>query len=291
MYFTEEQKEALKIAFALDPYPSQSSMEFLSQELGLETRSISNWFHNHRMRLKQQLPQGIDNLLANREGGQSTFDPVKFRLLMHQRMLEMQSPEEAAANSSSVTSLLRQFSSFQHHSGSNPGSPLTSSGLDLSYKRDGEDDDKDSIAESARSGDDREDENSNNHSETGGHVTPVTQSIMGISSSGGGGSGSRSRRKPAAPQWVRPEWNKVDAADSAEGGPAPGVAGTAATSSAGGVVPPSTLEGGSKSDLTINGVCVMNAGFRASFNKSEDEDRPDQHSGTASLSSEVNEDN
>ena len=210
MYFTEEQKEALKIAFALDPYPSQSSMEFLSQELGLETRSISNWFHNHRMRLKQQLPQGMDNLLANREGGQSTFDPVKFRLLMHQRMLEMQSPEEAAANSSSVTSLLRQFSSFQHHSGSNPGSPLTSSGLDLSYKRDGEDDDKDSIAESARSGDDREDENSNNHSETGGHVTPVTQSIMGISSSGGGGSGSRSRRKPAAPQWVRPEWNKLD---------------------------------------------------------------------------------
>ena len=59
VYFTEEQREALKIAFALDPYPSTSSMEFLSQELGLECRNISNWFHNHRMRLKQQLPQGM----------------------------------------------------------------------------------------------------------------------------------------------------------------------------------------------------------------------------------------
>ena len=265
MYFTEEQKEALKIAFALDPYPSQSSMEFLSQELGLETRSISNWFHNHRMRLKQQLPQGMDNLLANREGGQSTFDPVKFRLLMHQRMLEMQSPEEAAANNS-VTSLLRQFSSFQHQHSSNPGSPLASSGLDLSYKRDDDDIDKDSIAESQRSGD-NEDENSNTDT-----VTPVTQQT--VTSQGG----SRSRRKPAAPQWVRPEWNKVD--DSEGGGV--GV---------GGLPPnPSTIDVGAKSDLTINGVCVMNAGFRASFNKSEDEDRPD-HSGTASLSSEVNEDN
>ena len=117
-------------------------------------------------------------------------------------------------------------------------------------------------------------------------MTPVTQSIMGVPSSGG--SGSRSRRKPAAPQWVRPEWNKLDAADPADGGPGPLVGGAAAS---GGVVPPSSMEGGSKSDLTINGVCVMNAGFRASFNKSEDEDRPDQHSGTASLSSEVNEDN
>ena len=266
MYFSEEQKEALKIAFALDPYPSQSSMEFLSQELGLETRSISNWFHNHRMRLKQQLPQGMDNLLANREGGQSTFDPVKFRLLMHQRMLEMQSPEEAAANSSSVTSLLRQFSSFQHHGSSNPGSPLASSGLDLSYKRDDEDD-KDSIAESQRS-DDRTNEDENSNTDP---VTPVAPHV----STGG----SRSRRKPAAPQWVRPEWNKVD---DSEGGGAPA---TSAEGTPGGVA--------GKSDLTINGVCVMNAGFRASFNKSEDEDnaRPDQHSGTASLSSEINEDN
>ena len=46
-------------------------MEFLSQELGLETRSISNWFHNHRMRLKQNLPQGMDNLALLAAGGRN----------------------------------------------------------------------------------------------------------------------------------------------------------------------------------------------------------------------------
>lgn len=203
--FTDEQKEALRIAFALDPYPSTSSMDFLSQELGLENRSISNWFHNHRMRLKQQLPQGMDNLalLANRSEGQSAFDPVKFRLLLHQRMLEMQSPEEANANSTSVTSLLRQFPSFLQ---SNPGSP-TPSGLDLSYKSRDDEDDKDSIAESTRS---IEDESSE----------PVISTKP-----------TRSRRKPAAPQWVRPEWNKV---------------------------PEQGNDNNKDEGSTINGVCVMN---------------------------------
>lgn len=243
VYFSDEQKEALRIAFALDPYPSTSSIEFLSQELGLETRSISNWFHNHRMRLKQQLPQGMDNLalLANREGGQSAFDPVKFRLLLHQRMLEMQSPEEAAANSSSVTSLLRQFPSFLQ---SNPSSPLgpagSLGGLDLSYKRD-DDDDKDSIAESEpnAAGDD------NDSDQATSVVQPQTASLTTSSS-------SRSRRKPAAPQWVRPEWNKVP--DSEGKVPSEAVA-----------------TGNGSADDTINGVCVMNAAY-SSFGKDEDKD-------------------
>ena len=45
---TEEQREALNIAFFLDPYPGTQAVEYLSQELGVETRSITNWFHNHR---------------------------------------------------------------------------------------------------------------------------------------------------------------------------------------------------------------------------------------------------
>ena len=45
---SEDQREALNIAFFLDPYPSTSAMEYLSSELGLEAKSITNWFHNHR---------------------------------------------------------------------------------------------------------------------------------------------------------------------------------------------------------------------------------------------------
>ena len=218
VYFTDEQKEALKIAFALDPYPSTASMDFLSTELNLESRSISNWFHNHRMRLKQQLPQGMDNFLSKSEGSGTTFDPVKFRLLLHQRMLEMQNPDEVTPNSS-VANLLRQFSSFQP----SPGSPNldlgSSSGLDLSYKRDDEDD-KDSIAES----------NDNNNEDEQQQQQQQQQQQ----------SSSRSRRKPAAPQWVRPEWNKVPDSEGNQAG----------------------NNGVDKSDLTINGVCVMNYNFK-----------------------------
>ena len=45
---SEDQREALNIAFFLDPYPSTSAIEYLSSELGLEVKSITNWFHNHR---------------------------------------------------------------------------------------------------------------------------------------------------------------------------------------------------------------------------------------------------
>ena len=63
--FSEEQKEALRLAFALDPYPNVATIEFLASELGLSSRTITNWFHNHRMRLKQQVRGGWHYLLKN----------------------------------------------------------------------------------------------------------------------------------------------------------------------------------------------------------------------------------
>merc|ERR1712227_624135 len=126
----------------------------------------------------------------------------------------MQNPDEVTPNSS-VANLLRQFSSFQP----SPGSPNldlgSSSGLDLSYKRDDEDD-KDSIAESNDNNNDDEQQQQQQQSS------------------------SRSRRKPAAPQWVRPEWNKVPESEGNQAG----------------------NNGVDKSDLTINVVCVMNYNFK-----------------------------
>ena len=90
--FSVKQKEALKVAFSLDPYPSPSAMEFLAQELGLEHRTISNWFHNHRMRLKQSHPHEIESLLPpppKNDGETRPFDPLHFRILVNQRLLEL----------------------------------------------------------------------------------------------------------------------------------------------------------------------------------------------------------
>lgn len=52
---TEQQKEALKFAFAHDPHPSTKTNEFLAKELGLNVRTVTNWFHNYRTRQKASI--------------------------------------------------------------------------------------------------------------------------------------------------------------------------------------------------------------------------------------------
>lgn len=50
--FTDEQKKSLREAFAADPYPTQSTLDQLARGLGVGTKTVVNWFHNHRMRAK-----------------------------------------------------------------------------------------------------------------------------------------------------------------------------------------------------------------------------------------------
>lgn len=94
--FTEEQKEALKIAFAMDPYPSSSTSEFLAKELNLSIRTITNWFHNHRMRLKQINTTAINgeesnpqSVLYNIGRDNGSFDQGYFRNILTQRLAEL----------------------------------------------------------------------------------------------------------------------------------------------------------------------------------------------------------
>lgn len=43
-----EEKEALRKAYQLEPYPSQQTIELLSFQLNLKTNTVINWFHNYR---------------------------------------------------------------------------------------------------------------------------------------------------------------------------------------------------------------------------------------------------
>jgi len=54
VFFSEQQKTALREAFQTDSYPNQTTLERLAAELGVGTKTVVNWFHNHRMRAKQQ---------------------------------------------------------------------------------------------------------------------------------------------------------------------------------------------------------------------------------------------
>ena len=68
--FTDDQRRVLKQIFEDEPYPSQTRLERLTEELALPINKISNWFHNARMRTKTALP--ID------EAAPSTHDDDDF---------------------------------------------------------------------------------------------------------------------------------------------------------------------------------------------------------------------
>lgn len=196
--FSEEQKEALRLAFALDPYPNMPTIEFLAAELGLSSRTITNWFHNHRMRLKQQAPHGLPAEPPARDQSSAPFDPVQFRLLLNQRLLELQKermglagvplpyPPYFAANSNLAALISRGLIPPEDQVKDQSG------GLDLSMplKRepDGDDFEDDDVESNLGSEDSLDDESK---TEPKAASTPA---------------GRSSRRKPAAPQWVNPDW-------------------------------------------------------------------------------------
>jgi homeobox protein cut-like len=231
--FSEEQKEALRLAFALDPYPNMATIEFLANELNLAARTITNWFHNHRMRLKQTLPHGNNNNETqqpppnqpSQQNSSSTFDPSHFRLLLSQRLTEIHK-ERGGGAMPPFPFFNPSVAAMVSPSSGGPMPPLPPlpplppqhllmaaamreqlSGLDLSMtslkkeESDGEDDDN-----SADSDDSNLSADFSSH-----HRMPPVPAAAPVRSA--------SRRKPAAPQWVNPEWQadekeKDDAKDS-----------------------------------------------------------------------------
>ncbi|XP_076331521.1 homeobox protein cut-like isoform X2 [Tachypleus tridentatus] len=110
--FSEEQKEALRLAFSMDPYPSTATIEFLASELNLSIRTVTNWFHNYRMRLKQQTSlatqqneqklNGHSILVPSLNESNTGFDPLQFRVLLNCRLAEVQKEKGKASKISNT---------------------------------------------------------------------------------------------------------------------------------------------------------------------------------------------
>lgn len=49
---SDEQKLALRYAFAHNAYPTSAILERIGQCTGLSTRTVTNWFYNQRCRTK-----------------------------------------------------------------------------------------------------------------------------------------------------------------------------------------------------------------------------------------------
>lgn len=243
--FSEEQKEALRLAFALDPYPNVATIEFLATELALSTRTITNWFHNHRMRLKQQVPHGAPSEPVPSRENQSgaPFDPVQFRLLLNQRLMELQKermglsgvplpyPPYFAANPNLAALIGRGLlpTNEADLAALNNAFKEQLSGLDLSMggslKRERDefsDDEADGDGEMASCDDMmmmktqlanmKRNESivipheANNVSDVDGDDDDNVDNDLSAAALAIQASSRTSRRKPAAPQWVNPVW-------------------------------------------------------------------------------------
>ncbi|KAI9534271.1 hypothetical protein NQZ68_014679 [Dissostichus eleginoides] len=57
-----EEKEELRKAYLLEPYPSQNTIEILASQLHLKTNTVINWFHNYRSRMRREvLMEGLQD--------------------------------------------------------------------------------------------------------------------------------------------------------------------------------------------------------------------------------------
>ncbi|XP_067295900.1 homeobox protein cut-like 2 isoform X2 [Pseudorasbora parva] len=48
-----QEKEVLRVAHRLEPYPSQHTIQRLASQLGLQNSTVSNWFYNYRSRIRR----------------------------------------------------------------------------------------------------------------------------------------------------------------------------------------------------------------------------------------------
>ena len=193
--FSDEQKEALRIAFQLEPYPNTTAIEFLGRELSLSTRTITNWFHNHRMRCKQE-----NDSNTNREG--RSFDPMQFRMLLQRRLVELYKESGSSLSNSFVQ---MPWGMSYPYCSQLPNEQM--SGLDLSMSRI-KTEEEEYDAQSFDSSDYHEDSNVSSPSvkdegildkDCDEETNPTAKEK------------SRSnRRKSTAPQWVNPHWQSEE---------------------------------------------------------------------------------
>lgn len=77
--FTDEQKNMLREAFHADPYPSTAAVDALALKMELSSKTVTNWFHNHRMRSKQQNREENGKLLCiKQEPDSNSLDGARY---------------------------------------------------------------------------------------------------------------------------------------------------------------------------------------------------------------------
>ncbi|XP_049271014.1 homeobox protein cut-like [Rhipicephalus sanguineus] len=264
--FSNEQKEALRLVFSMDPCKSTANIEFLANELGLSVRTITDWFHNHSMQLKQNVvsPGPDDNqsrsepptLLGSSPGsheGSASFHSALFRGLLVQRLAEMHgSGGDKSGPSAFGAGAGSQGNDEDTLDLSMPPSQASSGRRTWARGRGTPAEDLDdsnlSQEEAAAAGSDHD----SLKEESISTPSPAPPRNSGVDTLGKHNSYSSRRRKPAAPKWVDPGLSpdSDDAGDDEASANVDDDCGAA---------------GGDAESATINGVCVRQTATAGDF--------------------------
>jgi len=79
----EHQREALEVAFSLDPQPNPTTVQFVANELDMDGNAVSEWFSAKR----SEGGHGVDSILKTKTEQGVPFDPLHFRLMVNQQLL------------------------------------------------------------------------------------------------------------------------------------------------------------------------------------------------------------
>uniref|UniRef100_A0AC35GR00 DNA-binding protein SATB n=1 Tax=Panagrolaimus sp. PS1159 TaxID=55785 RepID=A0AC35GR00_9BILA len=120
---TDKQKEALYFIYQYEPRPSTGVIEQIAQRLGLSSRTVTNWFHNHRTRQKaketKMAKDGIE--IPTAASIQASKDASTQEYL--QGFLEIIKASKEAQPSTSQTPTLVATNSFDSTTTSHAASP------------------------------------------------------------------------------------------------------------------------------------------------------------------------
>ncbi|XP_067861951.1 homeobox protein cut-like 2 isoform X2 [Heptranchias perlo] len=85
-----EEKEALKKAYQLEPYPSQQTIEALASQLNRKTNTVINWFHNYRSRVRRE------TLVEDFQENDTDQEPTSYRgYTTHNHSLSVDRPQSS----------------------------------------------------------------------------------------------------------------------------------------------------------------------------------------------------
>uniref|UniRef100_UPI00398EC334 homeobox protein cut-like 2 n=1 Tax=Pristiophorus japonicus TaxID=55135 RepID=UPI00398EC334 len=85
-----EEKEALKKAYQLEPYPSQQTIEALASQLNRKTNTVINWFHNYRSRVRRE------TLVEDLQENDTDQEPASYRgYTTHNHSLSVARPQSS----------------------------------------------------------------------------------------------------------------------------------------------------------------------------------------------------